>query len=309
MNKKPPIIKHIQTKPLMEIDYTYQKSISYSQFSTYMGCPLKWQLQYKENIASYQSTINTIFGTSIHETIQHYLTVFYDNSIAEADRIDLEEYFEERFRTIYMDEYNKNNKIHISNAKEMGEFFDDGVEILNYFKKKKGNYFSKRGWHLVKCELPIIFTPNEKYENLYYKGYLDLLLYNENTNTFRIIDIKTSTRGWKNNDKKDELKQFQLIIYKHYFSKLYGIPEDEIEVEFFIVKRKIWEESQYPQSRIQEFAPPSGKIKVKKATTAFNNFIEQCFNVDGTFKDINHKPTPSKNCKYCPFDNTSHCLK
>ena len=310
MNKIPSIVKSIQTKPLAEINYAFQKSISYSQFSTYIGCPLKWQLQYKEGINTYQSTINTIFGTAVHETLQHYLTVMYDVSTAEADRINLEEYFEDRFRAVYMGEYDKNKKIHFSNAVEMREFFDDGIAILNYFKKKKGQYFSKRGWHLVKCELPIIFTPNEKYQNLYYKGYLDLVLYNENTKTFRIIDIKTSTRGWNADTKKDETKQFQLIIYKHYFSKLYNIPEDEIEVEFFIVKRKIWEESDYPQSRIQEFAPPSGKIKLKKAITAFNNFIEQCFNTDGSFKDTTHKFTPSKNCQYCPFnENKELCNK
>lgn len=303
MNKTPDIVKYIQTRPLAEINYAFQKSISYSQFSTFTGCPLKWQLQYREGLDTYQSTINTIFGTAIHEAIQHYLTTMYDVSTVAADNIDLEEYFEDRFRAIYMDVYNKNNKTHISNAVEMREFFDDGIAILNTFKKKKGQYFNKKGWHLVKCELPLILIPNNKISNLYYKGYLDLVMYNENTKTFRIIDIKTSTKGWDAKTKKDELKQFQLIIYKHYFSKLYNIPEDEIEVEFFIVKRKIWENSDYPQSRIQEFAPPSGKIKVKKAMTAFSNFIEQCFNTDGSFKDTNHPFIPSKNCQYCPFND------
>ena len=78
MNKIPSIVKSIQTKPLAEINYAFQKSISYSQFSTYIGCPLKWQLQYKEGINTYQSTINTIFGTAVHETLQHYLTVMYE---------------------------------------------------------------------------------------------------------------------------------------------------------------------------------------------------------------------------------------
>jgi hypothetical protein len=95
----------------------------------------------------------------------------------------------------------------------------------------------------------------------------------------RYIDFKTSTRGWNEDAKKDEGKQFQLIFYKNFFSKQYNVPEDNIDVEFIILKRKIWEESEYPQSRVQEFAPPSGKIKMKKALTAINNFIEQCFNM------------------------------
>jgi hypothetical protein len=301
--KVPPIIKAIQNKPLAEINYAFHKSVSYSQFSTYASCPRKWQLQYREGLDTYQSTINTVFGTAIHETLQHYLTTMYEVSGAEADKINLEDYFEDKFRTVYMDEYNKNNKVHFSDAVEMREFYDDGVAILNFFKKKRGQHFNKKNWHLIKCELPLVIIPNEKIPNVYYKGYLDLVLYNENTKTFKIIDIKTSTRGWNNDTKKDELKQFQLILYKHYFSKSHNIPEDEIEVEFFIVKRKIWEESEYPQSRIQEFAPPSGKIKVKKALSAFNNFIEQCFNSDGTYKNTEHPFTPNKNCQYCPFND------
>ena len=42
----------------------------------------------------------------------------------------------------------------------MREFFEDGIEILKFFKKKVGGYFSKRGTYLVGIELPIINTPN-----------------------------------------------------------------------------------------------------------------------------------------------------
>ena len=57
------------------------------------------------------------------------------------------------------------------------------------------------------------------------------------TETFKIIDIKTSTNGWNDYAKKDENKQFQLLLYKQYFSEQYGIPLDKIEIEFFILKR------------------------------------------------------------------------
>ena len=39
-------------------------------------------------------------------------------------------------------------------------------------------------------------------------GYLDIVMYHEPTNTFKIIDIKTSTKGWGSYAKKDESKQF-----------------------------------------------------------------------------------------------------
>jgi len=141
------------------------------------------------------------------------------------------------------------------------------------------------------------------YPSILYKGYLDLVLYNEDTDKHKIIDFKTSTRGWNADTKKDEGKQFQLLFYKEYYSKQYNVDKDNIDVEFIILKRKIWEESEFPQSRIQEFAPPDGKIKMNRAMGSMGNFIEQCFNNDGSFKDTNHPITPNKNCQWCPFNN------
>jgi hypothetical protein len=307
--KLPPIVKSIQKHIPTEVNYAFQKNISYSQFSIFKECPHKWKLLYKDGLQQYTSTIHTVFGTAMHETLQYYITMMFEQSAAEADRFNIEEYFEERFRENYLKEYKGNNSVHFSSSVEMKEFFDDGLAIIDFFKRKRSQYFSKRGWFLVACELPIIIAPDNKVKNVLYKGYLDLVLYHEPTNTFKIIDFKTSTRGWNDKTKKDEGKQFQLILYKNFFSKQFEIPEDNIEVEFFILKRKIWEESEFPQSRIQEFAPPSGKIKMKKALTALNNFIEHSFNSDGTYKDNNYPISPNENCKYCPFNNTPNCLK
>ena len=308
--KVPSIVKRIQSYAPQEVNYAFQKNISYSQFSIFKECPHKWELLYKDGLQQYSSTIHTVFGTAMHEALQHYITIMFEQSAAEADRFNIEEYFEERFRETYLKEYKSNSSTHFSSSVEMREFFDDGIAIIDFFKKKRGQYFSKRGWFLVACELPIVIAPDNKFKNVLYKGYLDLVLYHEPTNTFKIIDFKTSTRGWNDKTKKDEGKQFQLILYKNFFSKQFNIPEDSIEVEFFILKRKIWEESEFPQSRIQEFAPPSGKIKMKKAVTALNEFIEHSFNQDGTYKDNKYPITVNENCKYCPFnDKRDLCSK
>ena len=174
--------------------------------------------------------------------------------------------------------------------------------ILDFIKKKRGEYFSSRNWHLVGIEIPIVIAPDKRYNNILYNGFIDLVLYNEPTDTFTIYDIKTSTRGWGDKEKKDEIKQFQVLLYKQFFSEQFGVPEDSINVEFFILKRKIWEQSEFPQKRIQQFAPAAGKIKMKKAKAALTKFIEDVFNIDGTFKSTDHQPNPDKsNCKYCPY--------
>ena len=308
--KVPQIVKDIKNFIPNEINYSFQKNISYSQLSMYTNCPHQWSLQYKDGRKIYSPSIHTVFGTSLHEAFQHYLTVMYEKSGAAADREDIIGLFEDTFREEYKTQYKKNNNQHFSNSEEMREFYEDGINILTHLMKKRSAYFSKKGWHLIGCEVPIVITPNKRYNNVVYIGYLDVVMYHEPTNTFEIIDIKTSTRGWNARAKKDEIKQFQLILYKKFFSEQFGIPVENINIEFFIVKRKLYEDVDFPQKRVQSFKPASGKVKLNKATKTLNEFIENAFDKNG-YKEKDYEPNPSKfNCMFCPFsDNPDLCDK
>ena len=307
MRKKPPVIlKEIRQKKLPEIDYATQKSISYSQMSMFNECPKKWSLQYREGHKSFTSSIHTVFGTALHETLQHYLTVMYEQSGAAADRLNTSEMLEENLREEYKKQYKANNNQHFVTPDELREFYEDGVEIIREFSKDKTKYFGKRGWHLVGCEVPIILTPHSKYQNVMFQGYLDVVLYHEPTNKIKIIDIKTSRQGWSKKEKSDENKQFQLIAYKKYFSELYNVPIENIEIEFMIVKRKIFESDIYVIKRVQQFKPASGKVKLNKVTKSIESFIERAFDRNG-YKEVEHQPKLNGNCKWCPFYKTHLC--
>lgn len=302
--KIPEVLKRIKNFKPIEINYAFQKSISYSQLSMYSSCPKKWALQYRDGHKIYAPSINMTFGTAIHETVQKYLNTVYEESGVQADKMNLEELFEERFRETYAKEYANNKNVHFSGPEEMREFFDDGLAILNFVKKRRGEYFSLKGWHLVGIETPIVISPDKRFNNVLYNGFIDLVMYNENTETFTIYDIKTSTRGWSDREKKDEIKQSQILLYKIYFSEQFGVSTDNIDVKFFILKRKIWEESEFPQKQVQEFIPANGKTKMNKAKNSLTTFIENVFNIDGSYKNTEHQPTPSKSsCMYCPFKN------
>lgn len=306
--KVPKIIKEIRNNPPQGINFAYQKNISYSQMSLFRQCPHRWKLQYKDKVKTFTSSIHTVFGTAIHETIQHYLDVMYNESATKADQINLEENFQSNFINEYQKQYKSNSNSHFSSAEEMREFFEDGIAILEWLRKKRGKYFSKRGWHLVGCEIPLVIAPNKLYNNILYTGFLDVVLYHEPTNKFKIIDIKTSTRGWRDQDKKSEDKQYQLLLYKQFFSEQYHVNLDDIEIEFFIVKRKVldWDDenimSPHQAYRVQVFTPPSGKIKLGRAKEAINSFINECFNTNGEIKEIEYPKSVSKwNCGFCPF--------
>ena len=314
--KIPKIIKEIRNNPPSPVNYAFQKNVSYSQMSIFRSCPHRWKLQYKDKIKKFTSSIHTVFGTAIHEAMQEYLSVMYETSASKADLLDLESNFKNYFITEYNKQYKSNKSEHFSSAEQMREFYEDGIAILNWFKKKRSKYFSKRGWHLVGCEIPLVIAPDKMRNNVLYAGFLDVVMYNENTNIFKIIDLKTSTRGWRDQDKKNEDKQFQLLLYKKYFSEQYHIPLENIEIEFFILKRKVleWDDdnikSPHQAYRVQQFSPPSGRIKLGRANKAITDFISECFSTSGDIKEIvNFPKSPSKwNCGFCPYkEDTKLC--
>jgi len=304
--KIPQIVKDIRNYKQKEMDWANEKLISYSQLSMYNECPKKWSLQYKEGHKQFTSTIHTVFGSSLHEVLQHYLTVMYEQSTVEADKINTSEMFEETLRKEYKLQYKKNGNQHFCTPEQLHEFYNDGIEIIRDFAKNKSKYFSKRGWYLVGCEVPVTKIQNSLLPNVVYQGYLDVVMYHEPTNTLKIIDIKSSTNGWRDKEKKDENKQFQLILYKKFISEIFNHPIDKIDIEFFIVKRKLFESEDFAIKRIQIFAPPSGKIKLSKATQLIDSFINEAFDLNG-YKKVEHQPKVNDGCKWCPFHGVHLC--
>lgn len=305
----PKVVKEIRNNPPSPVNYAFQKNVSYSQMSIFRTCPHRWKLQYKDKERRFTSSIHTVFGTAIHEAMQEYLGVMYETSGTKADQLDLDSKFQNYFITEYNKQYKSNNNQHFSSAEQMREFYEDGVAILNWFKKKRSKYFTTRGWHLVGCEIPLVIAPDKMRNNVLYAGFLDVVMYNEKTEMFKIIDLKTSTRGWRDQDKKNEDKQYQLLLYKKYFSEQYHIPLDKIEIEFFILKRKVldWDDenimSPHQAYRVQQFSPPSGRIKLGRANKAITDFINECFNTSGGIKEeVKFPKSPSKwNCGFCPY--------
>jgi hypothetical protein len=248
-----------------------------------------------------------VFGTAFHETLQKYIDVMYNESGAAADRMDLETLFTERFREVYSTEYEK-TKEHFSNAQEMREFFDDGVAILKWIKARRNKLFTIRKVKLLGIEMPLLVGLTK---NIYLKGYIDFILYDEDLQKVYIYDIKTSTRGWGEREKKDDNKLAQILLYKEYFGRQFGFDVDRIEVEYFIVKRKIWEKSEFAIPRVQSFKPASGKTKRKQAVESLNTFIKDCFDESGKPQIKSYlKNIGESSCKWCPYaDKPELCDK
>lgn len=283
------------------------KTISYSQFSMWSSCPYKWKLTYVDKNKLGGPSIHTTFGSAFHETLQWYLHTMFTKSIKEADKLDLPGCLQEQMTQHYMMAVTDLNGEHFSNAQELQEFYEDGVAILDWLKRHRGEYFTNQGYELVGIEIPLYTQASDKNENVIMNGFLDIVIREVDTDRIIILDIKTSTKGWNDYAKKDKIKVSQLVLYKSYFAKQYGYDEDKIDIKYFIVKRKLLEGFMYPQKRVQEFVPPSGKPTRNKLMRDIDAFIDAGFNADGSYKTDGVFPAIGdkgfKNCRWCEFAN------
>lgn len=281
-------------------------TISYSQFAMWSVCPHKWKVNYIDRNRLGGPSIHTVFGTAMHETLQYWLYVMFNQSIKEAEKLNLDSCLQEQMTQNYMlSVQDGNNGEHFSNPQELQEFYNDGLEIIDWLKKHRTDYFTNKRYELVGIEMPIYTRASDVNEKVIMNGFLDLVFREIATGRIIIIDIKTSTRGWNDSAKKDKIKASQLVLYKSYFAKQYGYDEENIDVKYFIVRRKLLEGYMYPQKRVQEFVPASGKPTRKKLQLEIDEFIKSAFNADGSYRKDGNFPAVGgqgfTNCKYCEF--------
>ena len=188
------------------------KTVSYSQYSQYTQCPRQWFLNYGLGLRESKPSLNLTFGTAIHEALQHFLEVMYNQSVKAAEDIDLNAYFKERFIKTYKQTLAINKCAPYSTPQEMQEFYEDGVAILDFFKKKRKEYFSFRHERLIGIEIPIKEPTIDSHKSILIKGSIDLVMYDEVNKKYKIYDIKTSTRGWSDKEKKDQTKINQILL-------------------------------------------------------------------------------------------------
>ena len=242
----------------------------------------------------------------MHEVIQAFLTVMYYDTAKLAEQLPLEDMLRTRMKRNFENALKENGGVEFCTERDMVEFYMQGVEILTFLRKKRAQYFSKKGYKLIGIEVPIDYDmPN----NIKFVGYMDVVIKDTVRDVIKIYDIKTSTMGWNKYMKADKLKSDQLLLYKQFYAKQYDHPIDKIEVEFFIVKRKLWENTDYPQKRVQKFVPANGKPSINQVVKRLDEFMTECFTSEGEYntEHIYSKEASKKNCRFCDFNQTEYC--
>ena len=283
--------------------------VSFSQYSMWSSCPHQYKLNYIDKLGESSSNVHTIFGTAMHETIQHYLSVMYGVSKKQADEINKDKLLLEKMREAYKTEAEKMSEGTPCTQIELEEFYGDGRRILQWLDKHMHKFYSKSGFELVGIEIPLNATIKE---GVHFIGFIDIVIRDLASNEIIIIDLKTSTMGWNQYQKADKMKNSQILLYKKYYSELFNIPLQKIKVEYQILRRKLPEDSAFPVPHVSKHIPAHGSPSVKKVYDEFMEFINTVFDDGGKFKDIEFPKVPGaakKNCKFCEFGNRGICDK
>lgn len=275
--------------------------ISYSQYTMWANCPQAWKLKYVDGHKIDDTSINTIFGTAIHEVIQDWLDILYNKSETVAKSVYLHDTFKEKLLTLFKDKTilaEDGNKVFLSDKKTLMEYYEQGCQILTYVQQNYKKIFPTSNVKLfgIEYELNAEVKPGVSYV-----GYIDIVTYNELTGKYVLYDLKTSRAGWDQKTKSDPNKIGQLLLYKSFFGQQENVDFDNISVEFVILKRTIFENSPYPIPRVSKFEPPNKTPSLNKNWTRFQQFVDGAFDDEGQYI-TEQKATPSKEaCRWCTF--------
>ena len=296
--KTNPLVKQVWESKIKQSP-SKNKHISYSSLSTFNKCPKLWEMQYLRKQIPFKQNIYTCFGTAMHETMQEWLEVLYHDKVKVGMEMDLDKLLYDNMIKAYKQGKAQNGHEHFSTEKELTQFWIEGKNILSYLKKKKNAYFTTKTMQLAGIETLLY---QEIKPGVVFKGLVDLVFYHPTTDRWTIMDIKTSTSGWRDAQKKNPNLTAQVILYREFFSKQFNVPKENIDVEFFIVKRRVPAEAEFAsmQKRVQQFSPSSGPRKTKQVVESMNNFIQEVVGEDGQYIDKEYKCTnPFGKCEHC----------
>lgn len=257
---------------------------------------------YHDKIRPDDKSIELVFGTACHETIQEWLDKHYNGSAISATVWD----YETRFKEVLIETFRKEvveedgKKKFPCELDTLMEYYQDGVAILKAIVERRNTLFPKGANELLGVEIALNVDLTA---NLRFVAFLDIVLRNKKTGKILILDLKTSKKGWfKNYQKKDPKKLNQLLFYKKFYGQALGVRPEDIDVQFMILKRKHNAQEPWWGERIEVFSPPQDARAVENAIQSLQSFISGSFTDDGQVRVDALRPTPSNDaCKFCVF--------
>ena len=234
------------------------KPYSYSMIGTFKNCPYRFKLQYIDKIKTKFNLSPALEkGSFIHKGIELYLKNKLDESIKDY-----------KFTTI--------------NEEEKKEIFKTLKKILKgkniQFYKSFDNLYIEYGFGLNLKDNDVEVKPYGKDVDI--RGFIDLMFYDDFTNSVYIIDHKTGQ--FRKNQDKLQISIYYLVAYKLF-------PEAE---KFYLNF---------------DFVEHDKSVSYTYTRDDFNEILNY---VKNSIKQVEEEKEFSKKttyCNWCPYFNEGHC--
>ena len=165
---------------------------SFSKLSSYHNCAYAWYLTYVLHEKG-EDNVYGVLGNSIHDCLE--LMCKDEMTIEEAKEKFKQDYDMCKFLGMNFPTENTEKK-----------YIYDIEHAFDYFEKPKGRLEEER---YIEFEI----------ENKKFRGYVDLIIFDDEKKTIQVLDWKSSSRFSKRD--LESHKVFQLILYSMYLEKEY----------------------------------------------------------------------------------------
>jgi len=178
--------------------------ISYSQLTTYVMCPRKFEFQYVRGLAPAFVSVSLPFGSTIH----HTLAVLYQSLQIQhqAPSVkELQELFADQWQTV---QQQQGDQVRLQGKESWDSLQELGLQMISAYLEHAQKLRMLSGERVVFIELGL----RGVLDTMDFIGIIDLLLQDEhNPNHFYIIDHKTATRRY---DETKIVTDQQLTAYQ-----------------------------------------------------------------------------------------------
>ena len=265
-----------------------QDNISYSTLMNFKKCGHFYKLTVIDNLGKFESTLDTILGTLLHKYVGLVVSNQLSSEVASAT-----------FTRTWLKLGGIYDK-HINHERyDIQKLNLAGVNILKTVKAS----FEKNvpGYALISLEESIEkrlrVKINDKHRQ-FFKGFIDFII--RVGDKIVIVDFKTCGSLYYFKKKIDKYKEMQLVLYKHFYAKLMGIEEKDVETYFVTL-----EKNYKVKEPVQFISVTAGNVKINNHLKILDNALGAINRQDF----IKNRANCIDDFGTCVFYDTLHCTR